>query len=116
MTEKAKKAGYQIEGDDAGQQIPPGHESPTSEFPISEGSDLSANVAKQSASGEFQEMLKRSAQESKRRVWSALDRGYSAGNEVLEDVEGEMSARPWSTFLTGAVVGGIVGYLIATRR
>src|SRR5512134_1034752 len=88
----------------------------SSEFPISEGSDVSANQANDAGNGGFQETLRQSAEEGKRRLSAAVTRGYAAGSDVLEDVEGEMSTRPWSTFLTGALLGGIAGYLIATRR
>ena len=116
MTGEEKKSGYEISDYDAGQQSATGQDSPPSEFPISEGSDASAKETKESMSTEFQEKLKRSAREGKRHLTAALGRGYSAGSDVLEDVEGEMSTRPWSTFLAGAFMGGIVGYLIATRR
>ncbi len=88
----------------------------SSEFPISEGSDVSANQANDPGNGGFQETLRQSAEEGKRRLTAAVTSGYAAGSDALEDVEDEMSTRPWSTFLTGALLGGIAGYLIATRR
>ncbi len=93
-----------------------GREMPSSEFPISEGSDASANEAMHPDIGGFQETLTQSAQEGKRRLAAALDRGYAVGGHALEEVEDEMSTRPWSTFFAGAVLGGIAGFLIATRR
>ena len=116
MTGEEKKSGHEFGDYGAHRQSASGQDSPTSEFPISEGSDASAKEAKESMSTEFQEKLKRSARESKRHFSAALGRGYSTGSDVLEDVDGEMSTRPWSTFLAGAFMGGIVGYLIATRR
>lgn len=103
--------------------------SPSSEYPISEGSDLAAGQADRPGAdrpaadrpdkGSFQETLgalKNTGQRAKRQLSTAVSRGYAAGSEAIEDVEGEMSLRPWSTFLAGAIFGGIAGYLIATRR
>jgi hypothetical protein len=136
MAGKQKKSGYEFTdfevgrpGDTSPDRYPsasgqPARESEpwneasgeSSEFPISEGSDVSANQAIDAGNGGFQETLRQSAGEGKRRLTAAATRGYAAGSDALEDLEGEMSTRPWSTFLTGALLGGIAGYLIATRR
>ncbi len=136
MAGKQKKSGYEFtdfEADRPGDTSPDGDPSESghparesepwnearresSEFPISEGSDVSANQANDPGDGGFQETLRQSAEEGRRRLSAAVTRGYAAGSDGLEDVEGEMSTRPWSTFLTGALLGGIAGYLIATRR
>jgi gas vesicle protein len=89
------------------------------EYPISEGSDISASQAEHPDNGGFQETMdtmKETGQRVKRRLSTAVSRGYAAGGDAIEDFEDEMSLRPWSTFLAGALLGGIAGFIIATRR
>ena len=95
-----------------------------SEYPISEGSDESAKQASEDSAnqvedrdrGGIQDTLVRSGRSVKRRVSSAWDHGYAASIDAIDDVADEMSTRPWSTFLAGAILGVIAGYVIASRR
>jgi hypothetical protein len=88
----------------------------SAEFPISEGFDTAANEAAHPDNGGFQEILKQSTVEGKQRLSAAMDSGYVAGRKVSKEYEDEMLTRRWSTFLVGAFVGGIAGYLIASRH
>jgi ElaB/YqjD/DUF883 family membrane-anchored ribosome-binding protein len=95
-----------------------------SEYPISEGSDESANQASvdlanqadDSDSAGIRYAVKQPGQSVRRRLLAAWDQGYAASSDAIEDVEDEMSTRPWSTFLAGALLGVIAGYVIASRR
>ena len=60
--------------------------------------------------------MKQPGQSVRRRLLAAWDQGYAASSDAIEDVEDEMSTRPWSTFLAGALLGVIAGYVIASRR
>jgi ElaB/YqjD/DUF883 family membrane-anchored ribosome-binding protein len=87
-----------------------------SEYPISEASDESADQSVTGDNANLREGLRQSGERVKRQFSSAISRGYEAGSDAVEDFEDEMSLHPWSTFLAGALLGGIAGYLFAIRR
>ena len=122
MAEKQKNDPLQW-SDEKDLSMTAGEDSP-SEYPISEASDSSANQASEDSanqaedrdSGGIRDTVKQSGQSVKRRLLTAWDQGYAAGTNAIDDVEDEMSTRPWSTFLAGALLGVIAGYVIASRR